>query len=336
MANHGCTGRQALKCSATRSQKGSALNIPLAIILQVISSVSFASGATLQAIGVRSTFKPDGRASQNQLSAGGMLRLFLIPKWLLGLLFVLLGAGIHLYALTIAPVTVVQPVGILAVPWSVLIASRIHGHHIPGRIWTAVAVTVIGVVGFTLLSSSHATSESNVEIGPIFVSFLVVCALCALLSIAATKSAPWAKAMLWSSVGAVFYGLASGMMKAALDGFLDYGWGIDDIKVWGTVLMMLACYGMGVWMIQQGYASGPAEITVGTMTTVDPFVAVLFGLFVLKEGAGMGLLPALGMVISGAIAVYGVMMLSRDHPDAVAEREKHEAEMAADAAEAAD
>ena len=118
-----------------RRCKGTPLNITLAIILQVISSLSFATGATLQALGVRSTFDASGTASSNQLSAQGMLRLFFIPKWLLGLLFVLVGAGIHLYALTIAPVTVVQPVGILAVPWSVLIASRIHGHHIPGRIW---------------------------------------------------------------------------------------------------------------------------------------------------------------------------------------------------------
>ena len=58
------------------------------------------------------------------------------------------------------------------------------------------------------------------------------------------------------------------------------------------------------------------------MTTVDPFVAVLFGLFVLGEGAGMGLGPALGMIISAGLAVYGVVLLSKDHPDAVAEREK--------------
>ena len=49
---------------------------------------------------------------------------------------------------------------------------------------------------------------------------------------------------------------------------------------------------------------------------------MLFGLFVLGEGAGMGLGPALGMIISAGLAVYGVVLLSKDHPDAVAEREK--------------
>ena len=84
----------------------------------------------------------------------------------------------------------------------------------------------------------------------------------------------------------------------------------------------------GVWMIQQGYASGPAEITVGTMTTVDPFVAVVFGLVVLGEGMGMGVGPMIGMVVTGAIAVYGVAMLSKDHPDAIEERRRAEAAIA--------
>lgn len=305
--------------------------VALAIVLQVISSFSFATGATLQALGVKSTFDPNGRASSNKLTLAGLVKLFAIPKWLLGLFFVCLGAAIHLYALTIASVTVVQPVGILAVPWSVLIASRIHGHHIPPRIWRAVAVTIVGVIGFTWFSARHATQDAEVHLTPVIISFIVVCVLCAALSVAATRSVPWARAMLWSSVGAMFYGLASGMMKAALDGLFKHHWGLTDPRVWVSAGLMFVCYTLGVWMIQQGYASGPAEITVGTMTTVDPFVAVLFGLIVLKEGAGMGLIPSIGMAVTGAIAVYGVLLLSRDHPDAVAEREKHESDAVATA-----
>lgn len=302
----------------------------MAICLQIISSFSFATGATLQSLGVKSTFDPSARVSSNKLTFAGLLRLFTIPKWLFGLFFVFLGAAIHLYALTIASVTVVQPVGILAVPWSVLIAAKIHGHKVTWRIWKAVGITVAGVIGFTYFSATNATKDAHLEaIGPIVWSFLVVCVICGALALVATKVAPWARAMLWSSVGAVFYGLASGMMKAALDAFFKVKLPVADPLVWGTALMMLVCYVLGVWMIQQGYASGPAEITVGTMTTVDPFVAVLFGLIVLREGAGMGAGAGIGMAIAGSIAVYGVLLLSRDHPDAVAEREKHEQELSA-------
>ncbi len=310
------------------------MNIAIAIGLQVIGSFLFASGATLQHLGVKGTFDPSGKTSSNRLTLGGMLRLFLIRKWLLGLVLVFSGAGFHLIALSMAPVAVVQPVGILAVPWSVLLAAKIHGHEIPRRIWSAVSITVLGVVGFTIFSSLFATGEKPFEFNPILISFIVVCALCAVLSFVATKAASWAKAMLWSSVGAIFYGLASGMMKAAINLVQSDGFSLFDGHVLAVVAFMLACYGLGVWMIQQGYASGPAEITVGTMTTVDPFVAVLFGLVVLGEGSGMGFGPTIGMVVSGAVAVYGVVLLSRDHPDAVEER-RQATEEAAEALAAA-
>ncbi len=300
------------------------MNITLAIILQVISSFLFASGATLQSLGVRSTFDPDAKASSNKLTFKGMLKLFTIPKWLFGLVSVLAGAALHLVALTMAPVAVVQPVGILAVPWSVLLASRIHGHKIPSKIWSAVVVTIVGVVGFTVFSSLFATGKKDFDFGAVTIAFIAVAVLCAVLSLLAPKVTPWAKAMLWSSVGAIFYGLASGMMKASMNLIQDHGMSFLDWRVLVTIGYMLACYGLGVWMIQQGYASGPAEITVGTMTTVDPFVAVLFGLIVLGEGSKMGVGPSIGMAVAGFVAVAGVVLLSKDHPDAVAEREKAE------------
>lgn len=310
------------------------MNIVLAIGLQVIGSFLFASGATLQHLGVKSTFDPSGKTSSNRLTMGGMLRLFRIRKWLLGLVFVFSGAAFHLIALSMAPVAVVQPVGILAVPWSVLLAAKIHGHEVPGRIWKAVSITIVGVIGFTIFSSLFATGKNEFSFTPILISFIVVCALCAVLSVVATKAASWAKAMLWSSVGAIFYGLASGLMKAAMNLVQDHGFSLLHWQVLAIIGFMLACYGLGVWMIQQGYASGPAEITVGTMTTVDPFVAVLFGLVVLGEGVGMGIGPAIGMIVSGAVAVYGVVLLSRDHPDAVEER-RQAAQEAAEALAAA-
>lgn len=296
--------------------------IGLAICMQIIGSFLFASGAILQSLGVKSTFHPGAVASSNRLSMAGLLRLFRIPKWLLGLLFVFLGAAIHLTALSFAPVSVVQPVGILAVPWSVLLAARIHKHHITRNMWTAVAITVAGVVGFTVFSSLFAKGDREVSFQPVLISFLVVCAICAVLSFFATRAAPWAKATLWSATGATFYGLASGLMKHAMDLVQKHAHQLTSPTFVASVVMMLACYGLGVWMIQQGYASGPAEITVGTMTTVDPFVAVLFGLIVLGEGGDMGLGPTLGMAVTGAIAVWGVVLLSRDHPDAVEEREQ--------------
>lgn len=299
------------------------MGVPLAVGLQVLSSVLFASGAILQSLAVRADFDPNAQTSENQLSFGGLLRQFTKPRWLLGLVCVLAGAGLHIFALTMAPVAVVQPIGILAVPWSVLIASRIHKHKIPGSLWTSVALTIVGVVGFTVIAglfTQDAAAEFHMQYT--LIAFAVAVVVCLVLSFAAVKGAAWSKALLWSSVGAVFYGLASGMMKSALNLLQHEGAHFFSVQVLTTAGLMIVCYILGVWMIQQGYASGAAEITVGTMTVVDPFVAVLFGLVVLGEGHGMGVLPGIGMAVFFALSVFGVARLSRDHPEAVEERRK--------------
>ncbi|RPA16556.1 hypothetical protein EGT56_00055 [Arachnia propionica] len=100
-----------------------------------------------------------------------------------------LRAGLHLWALTMAPVAVVQPVGILAVPWSVLLSSRIHGHQIPFRVWRAVLVTVDrrGRVHRVLVAIREG--GETVRVHPITWSFIVVCVVCVVLSFFAAKKA---------------------------------------------------------------------------------------------------------------------------------------------------
>ena len=292
------------------------MNTPLAILLQVAGSFLFAGGATLQHLAIEGRSAP-GEAPADHLSFIGLLRLLTIPTWLAGLGLITVGAALQLVALTMAPVTVVQPVGILAVPWSVLLASKIYRHAITRMTWLAVGLTILGVLGFTIVSASFTTGDSDFAFWSVPAAFVVACLLGGALAVAARRANSWGRPILWSSVGAVFYGLATGMMKSAIH--LIHRRGLFPIhwEVFVTVALILVCYVLGVWMIQQGYASGPAEITVGTMTTVDPLVAVLFGLIVLGEGAGMGLVPAIAMGGFGAVAVLGVVLLSKGHPEAL-------------------
>lgn len=304
------------------------MNTPLAILLQIVGSFLFAGGATLQHLAIERRDAPESGAADH-LSFGGLVRLFTLPKWLAGLGLIAVGAGLQLFALTMAPVTVVQPVGILAVPWSVLLASRIYRHPITRMTWLAVGLTVLGVVGFTIVSSTSATGDSDFSYWSVMASFGVVCLVGIALAMAARRAPGWAVPILWSSVGAVFYGLATGLMKSAMNLVRIYG---IDLLHWQVLLvgaLILICYILGVWMIQQGYASGPAEVTVGTMTTVDPLIAVLFGIVVLGEGARMRPTEVVLMLAFGVLSVLGVVLLSRHHPE-VLRREEEAAGAAAD------
>jgi len=121
---------------------------------------------------------------------------------------------------------------------------------------------------------------------------------------------------MWASGGSFFYGLSSALIKtitALVRGGGDF---LGRPLFWTSAVFLLVCYLVGGWMVQQGYANGPAEIVVGSMTTTDPIVAVTFGMAVLGEGVRLGVLDSIGMAISGAVAVAGVFILSKYHPDA--------------------
>lgn len=288
-------------------------NIPLAITIVVFASFLFAGGSTIQHLAVSRSV--DKTAENRSMGLGQVWDLVRNPRWLLGLGTVAVGASLHIVGLMMAPVTVVQPVGILAVPWAVLLAAKIH-HFRPGKaIWGAVALTIVGIVVFTMFSASTAAPDTELPPTRIVVASLIVFAIGGVLGYLGRFGSPAIRCLMWASGGSFFYGLSSAMVKSVSELVRDGDY-LGRPLFWTVVTFLLICYVVGGWMVQQGYANGPAEIVVGSMTTTDPIVAVTFGMAVLGEGARLGFGDAVGMLLSGAVAVAGVVVLSKYHPDA--------------------
>lgn len=290
-------------------------NIPLAISIVAFSSFLFASGATIQHLAIGRTV--DETAANRSMNLRQVLSLLKNRLWLTGLATVFVGASLHIVGLALAPVTVVQPVGILAVPWSVLLAAKIRHFRPTKAIWGSVALTILGIVSFTHFSTSTAAKHTVLNPMVIVIAVLVVFAIGAALGSLGMNGSDARRCLMWASGGSFFYGLSSAMIKTLFELFkTDRFWTLP--LFWVVIAFLLTCYLVGAWMIQQGYANGPAEIVVGSMTTTDPIVAVGFGILVLGEGALVTPEAAIGMVISGAVAIGGVVILSKYHPDAQA------------------
>jgi drug/metabolite transporter (DMT)-like permease len=292
-------------------------NIPLAIAIVVFSSFLFAGGATIQHFAIDKTVDED--AANRSMSVKQVLSLLKNRLWLAGLATVATGASLHIIGLALAPVTVVQPVGILAVPWSVLLAAKIHRFRPSKAIWGSVALTILGIAAFTYFSASTAAKDTLLDPMTIVIASLVVFTVGAMLGYLGMNGSAARRCLMWASGGSFFYGLSSAMIKTLFELFGQHDFWTRPL-FWVVIVFLLTCYLVGGWMIQQGYANGPAEIVVGSMTTTDPIVAVGFGIIVLGEGALLGPMDAVGMIISGAVAISGVVILSKYHPDAQARR----------------
>lgn len=288
-------------------------NIPLAIFIVVCSSFLFAGGATLQHFAIGGIIDKD--SANRSMGMKQLLQMVTTPKWALGLALIGIGASAHIVGLMMAPVTVVQPVGILAVPWSVLLAAKIHGHKPSKEIWAAVAMTIIGIIVFTYFSASNAAKTTDLS-NPLFIVigclFVLICGIA--FGVFGWFGPAKYRCLAWATGGSFCYGLSSAIIKTISEKAKLAGFHGDPL-FWFLVVALLCCYLIGGWMIQQGYANGPAEIVVGSMTTTDPIIGVAFGLIILGEGALIGPFSALFMAAAGAFAIYGVVVLSKHHPD---------------------
>lgn len=186
-------------------------NIPLAILIVVFASFLFAGGSTIQHLAVSRTV--DKESENRSMGLRQVLALLTNRRWLLGLLTVGLGASLHIVGLMLAPVTVVQPVGILAVPWAVLLAAKIHHFRPTKVIWGAVALTILGIVVFTLFSASTAAPDTELPPARIIVSCLIVFAAGGVLGWLGRFGSPSRRCLMWASGGSFFYGLSSALIK---------------------------------------------------------------------------------------------------------------------------
>jgi len=286
-------------------------NIPVAVLLQTVGSFFFAYAAYLQHRAVGAEVAENG--GEGGLDLSTLWESIKAPRWLLGLALMGLSLVCQVSALSLAPVTIVQPVGVLAFPWSMIIQSRAHKVPISGPIRRAVAVTVLAIVGFIVAASLSAAPEGEIAQIRLVIGVVVIYVCAATLGILGAWGAIQWRCLFWASGGAVFYGLEASLVKTVMEFAKQEDWLLSP-SIWVILVALVAGSLTAGWMVQNGYATGPAELVVASMTITSPLVAVLFGIAVLGEGAALTPVSATVMIGLGALAIGGVIRLTTLHP----------------------
>ncbi|GAB3713168.1 DMT family protein [Mariniluteicoccus flavus] len=282
---------------------------PLAVAISVFGSLCYAFGIALQHHSV-------GEGGTDSVGFRAFLKLLTTPRWLLGLLLVGVSAACHLTALTFAPITLVQPIGILAIVWAVLLEVRQRRLESTSRLWATVAVAVASLAVFVVLAGLHTQATTHLAVGPVLATGIPIVVIALITGFLAPRQGRALRAFLWAASAAMVYGLATGMIRVGLITVAQPRWLLSP-WFWAVVAVLVIGYSGAAWVVQQSFAAGRASVSVGVMTTVDPVMAVLFGIFALGEGARIGLWSGLAMAVTAALAFGAVGLLSarRDHPE---------------------
>ncbi|MBG6218899.1 drug/metabolite transporter (DMT)-like permease [Arthrobacter sp. CAN_A6] len=282
----------------------------LAISLALLGAVFLAFGAQRQGSAVRAN---TGGLS---LSTSGFTRLLANPRWLFGLF--LLGAGtvLNVIALTLASLTVVQPIGAVALVITTVVNSRDQGIRLNRPTIGAITACVTGSAFFVLLAVNVTRDNLTIEPAQALSVVLLLGAAVTLFGSLAVFGRRRLNAFAYILGAGVLFGFVAVLTKTVAGLLLDpNGRFLLNVSPY-TLIALVAAAALGSWFVQSAYATGPPDLVIAGLTVIDPIVGIAIGITILNElQPHVRATTAFGMVGAALVAIVGVIVLSRHHPD---------------------
>jgi drug/metabolite transporter (DMT)-like permease len=291
-----------------------ALGIPIALV----GSVFLALGAQFQHRGVNKVDAETAQEDKAGLNVRQLLRLVRRPSWLIGSGLITLAILFQLWSLAIAPLTVVQPLGVVGLVITAIVNSRVSHKPLDAPSIRALCFCVFGVGVFVTIA---ALTTSSVAIGSQqLITVLIILAI--VLVIASLAFAFFRKkfgTIFFIVGGGILFGFVATLAKVDIDRIEtiiteDRGLKPSDSLTILCLLGLILAGLLGTYFVQTAYSTGPPDLAVAGLTVIDPIVGVTIGITVLGEATDAPLWAGIVFVLSGIVAVYGVYQLSKHHP----------------------
>ncbi|MFK0041711.1 DMT family transporter [Paenarthrobacter sp. NPDC090517] len=288
----------------------------LAVFLAVLGAFFLAIGAQRQGSAVKAD--TGGLA----LSSNGFLRLLRNPRWMLGLLFLALGMVMNAIALVSAPLTVVQPIGAIALVITTVVNAKDQGLSINRATVVAISACVTGSALFVLLAVNVTQENHHVNADDELTIVLLLALAVGIFGTLAVMFKHRMSAFIYILGAGVLFGFVAVLTRIIGKHLLDPN-GLFLLNVqWYTLIAIVAAGGLGSWFVQSAYSGGPPDLVIAGLTVIDPMVGIAIGIVILGElRPDVHAVMAIAMATAATLAIVGVIALSRHHPE-VTKRKK--------------
>ncbi|MEV8041075.1 DMT family transporter [Arthrobacter sp. NPDC080082] len=288
----------------------------LAVVLAVAGAFFLAFGAQRQGSAVKAD--TGGLA----LSSNGLLRLIRNRRWILGLLLLCVGTAMNAIALVSAPLTVVQPIGAIALVITTVINAKDQGLSMNRATVVAISCCVTGSALFVILAVTVTQENHHVSAADELTVVLLLALVVALFGTLALLFKHRMSAFVYIIGAGMLFGFVAVLTRIIGRHLLDPN-GLFLLNVqWYTLLAILAAGGLGSWFVQSAYSGGPPDLVIAGLTVIDPMIGIAIGVVVLGElRPDVHAVTAIAMGAAALLAIVGVIALSRHHPE-VTKRKK--------------
>ena len=269
------------------------------------SSLMYAFASVLQHRGA--VDQPD----EQSLRLGLLVRLLRHPAWLAGTACDVGAYALQFVALGHGPIVVVQPLLVCGLLFALPIGAAWAGRRLAAVDWAA-ALMVCAGLGVFLAVANPATGRSNT--GPGGWAALLVAVTVAAGVLVAVGSGPDArrKAVALAAAAGVIYGAAAALTKTTSH-LLSRGL-LPLLTHWQPYVLVVFGVG-GMLLAQSAFQAGALDLSLPTMTVVDPVVSIAIGALLFDETISSGVLAVTAEVVALVVMSVGVVMLARAEAD---------------------
>ena len=282
----------------------------MAATLALVAAFLFALAATLQQKGAV------GLPTLSLAEPSSLLKLLGQTMWLIGTVSMLTGYVVQAAALDRGQVSIVQPLLVTTVVFALPLGYYLTDQHVGRREIGGAFVIIVGLGLFTIFGHPAEGNGNAPGADWLFVIVLVAIVSGTMLAFAGRGGLSM-KAALYGSAAGVLFGLSASLTKPTL-GYLQDGVG-EMLSHWEPYV--LAVVGILGFVLQQiSLGTGRLAPSVATVSTVNPFVSILIGTFLLDERLSRPAWHVAVAIVGLVLALGGAVVISMATEGAKSER----------------
>jgi drug/metabolite transporter (DMT)-like permease len=273
----------------------------LAVVYALFSALLYAFASVLQQRSAAA------QPAETSLRLSLLARLLRNPGWLLGLGCDITGYVFQFLALGHGPLVIVQPLLVCGLLFALPLGAAWSGRRLSRRDWLAALMVCAGLALFLTVADP---ANGRPSVGPVVWAFLLVSTgvLALLLVILSLGRPNWQRAVLLSASAGVVYGTAAGLTETNAH-LLSHGI-LHFLGSWQPYALAAAGVG-GMLVAQSAFQAGSLDVSLPTMTVVDPIVSILIGVIAFDESVSASTGAVTGEVLGLALMTSGVFLLAR-------------------------
>ncbi|MFB6785065.1 DMT family transporter [Streptomyces olivaceus] len=269
--------------------------LALSVLLSLVSAVAYAGGAIVQ----------EQVAVSSPVAQYAPLRR---PAWWAAVALNGLGGLLHVVALALGPLSLVQPLGALTIVFALPMAALFVGRRAGATAWRGALMATVGLAGLlSLVGASDAQSLNTAQrVGAALVTGGVVVAL--MIAGRAVHRHPAVRSILLATASGIAFGMSSVFTKTVA---VDWTGGVS-----ATDLPSLAVIGVlataGMVLSQASYRGAGLAAPLATLTVVNPVVAAVVGITMFGETFRYGTTGTALALSCGVVAAGGLILLTTE------------------------